>query len=423
MSFQHGLSGLSVSSTNLDVIGNNVANSNTVGYKESQAQFTDIYANSLAGSGGSQIGIGARVATVAQGFNQGGITPTSNPLDVAINGQGFFRMNDGGVTSYSRNGQFLMDAKGFLVNANGANVTGYMADQEGIVVASQLTNINLTSSDIAPKATTKYDLGFNLNSNSIPPTSDPSTLMDFDVRNPRTYNSTTSGEIFDSLGNSHVLSVYFQKTLTPGEWNIFTTVDGKIDDTTGLPLDVTLAETSLTFDNNGKLTAPAVPFNIDVDLSSINPAQGALSPLTFSLDLTKSTQFGSPFGVNAQAQDGFTSGRLAGFSTSADGIIQGSFTNGKTKTLGQLVLANFANPQGLTPVGNGNWIETSESGQPLVGLPKTGTLGVLAGSSVENANIDLTAELVKMITAQRMYQANAKTIETQDAILQTLVNL
>lgn len=423
MSFQHGLSGLSVSSTNLDVIGNNVANSNTVGYKESQAQFTDIYANSLAGSGGSQIGIGARVATVAQEFSQGGITPTSNPLDVAINGQGFFRVNDGGVISYSRNGQFQMNANGFLVNASGANITGYMADQDGIVVASQLTNINLASSDIAPKATTKYDLGFNLNSNSIPPTSTPTTLMNFDVRNPKSYNSTTSGEIFDSLGNSHVLSVYFQKTLTPGNWNIFATVDGKYDDTTGMPQYVTLANTSLTFDTTGKLTTPATPFNLDVDLSSLNPAQGATSPLTFSLDLTKSTQFGSLFGVNTHAQDGFTSGRLAGFSTSPDGIIQGTFTNGKTKTLGQLVLANFANPQGLTPVGNGNWIETSESGQPLVGTPKTGTLGVLAGSSVEDANIDLTAELVKMITAQRMYQANAKTIETQDAILQTLVNL
>lgn len=211
MSFQHGLSGLSVSSTNLDVIGNNVANANTIGYKESQAQFTDIYANSLAGSGASEIGIGSRVATVAQGFNQGGIKPTSNPLDVAINGNGFFRVNDGGVVSYSRNGQFLVDAKGFLVNATGSNVTGYMADQDGNVVASQLANLNLTSTDITPKPTSAFDLGFNLNSNSIPPTTNPTTLMPFDVNNPKSYNNTTSGEIFDSLGNSHVLSVYFQK--------------------------------------------------------------------------------------------------------------------------------------------------------------------------------------------------------------------
>ena len=422
MSFQHGLSGLSVSSTNLDVIGNNVANANTIGYKESQAQFTDIYANSLAGSGASEIGIGSRVATVAQGFNQGGIKPTNNPLDVAINGNGFFRMNDGGVVSYSRNGQFLVDAKGFLVNATGSNVTGYMADQDGNVVATQLANLNLTSTDITPKQTSVFNLGFNLNSNSIPPTTNPTTLMPFDVNNPKSYNNTTSGEIFDSLGNSHVLSVYFQKTLTPGNWNIFATVDGKTDNL-GVPQFVTLDNTSLTFDNNGNLTSPSVPLNVSVNLNSINPAQGAASPLDFSLDLSKSTQFGSPFGVNVHSHDGFTSGKLAGYTISAEGIIQGTFTNGRTKTLGQIALSNFANPQGLTPTGNGNWIETPESGQPLVGTPKTGTLGVLASSSVEEANIDLTAELVKMITAQRMYQANAKTIETQNSIMQTLVNL
>jgi len=333
MSFQHGLSGLSVSSTNLDVIGNNVANANTIGYKESQAQFTDIYANSLAGSGASEIGIGSRVATVAQGFNQGGIKPTSNPLDVAINGNGFFRMNDGGVVSYSRNGQFLVDAKGFLVNATGSNVTGYMADQDGNVVASQLANLNLTSTDITPKQTSVFNLGFNLNSNSIPPTTNPTTLMPFDVNNPKSYNNTTSGEIFDSLGNSHVLSVYFQKTLTPGNWNIFATVDGKTDNL-GVPQFVTLDNTSLTFDNNGNLTSPSVPLNVSVNLNSINPAQGAASPLDFSLDLSKSTQFGSPFGVNVHSHDGFTSGKLAGYTISAEGIIQGTFTNGRTKTLG-----------------------------------------------------------------------------------------
>lgn len=419
MSFQHGLSGLNISSTNLDVIGNNIANANTVGFKESQAQFTDIYANSLAGSGSSQIGIGSRVATVAQGFNQGGITPTSNPLDVAINGQGFFRTSDNGVISYSRNGQFHVDANGFLTNASGSNVTGYMADSSGSIIASQLTNLNLIAADLSPKATANYDFGFNLNSNSSPP-----IVTTFNANDPKSYTNTTSGEIFDSLGNSHVLSFYFQKTVAPGAWNIFATVDGKVDNT-GTPQGVTLANTTLNFDTAGALTAPGptAPFDVTVDLNTINPAQGATSPLVFSLDLTNSTQFGSPFGVNTHAQDGYTSGRLAGFKTSPDGIIQGTFTNGKTKTLGQLVLANFANAQGLTPVGNGNWIETSQSGQPIIGAPQTGTLGVLAGSSVEDANIDLTSELVKMITAQRMYQANAKTIETQDAILQTLVNL
>jgi len=420
MGFQHGLSGLSAASTNLDVIGNNISNANTAGYKQSQAQFTDIFASSLGGAGSSQVGIGSRVSTIAQEFNQGNISPTSNPLDIAINGQGFFRMNDNGVTSYSRNGQFRVDGNGFLTDAKGANLTGYMADANGSIVASQPTNLKLTTSDLAPQVTSTYNMGFNLDSRKTV----AAPLPAFNATNPSTYQSTTSGTIIDSLGNSHIFSIYFQKSAA-NTWGAYATVDGSVDGA-GLPIGVTLgggASQTLTFDGNGKLTAPLTPINVSVDLATINPTLGATSPLAFTLDISTATQFGSDFGVNSLSQDGYTSGRLAGFTTAADGLIQGSYSNGQTRTLGQIVLANFVNPQGLNPVGNGHWVETPSSGQPLVGPPKSGTLGALQASAIEDANVDLTTELVKMITAQRMYQANAKSIETQDAVLQTLVNL
>lgn len=418
MGFQHGLSGLSAASTNLDVIGNNIANANTAGYKQSQAQFTDIFANSLGGAGASQVGIGARVSTIAQEFNQGNISPTSNPLDIAINGQGFFRMNDDGAISYSRNGQFRVDGNGYLTDARGINLTGYMADANGDIVASEPANLKLTTSDLAPQVTTTYDMGFNLNSREDIPT------LAFDATNTDSYNWPTSGTIFDSLGNSHIFSIYFQKTAA-NTWASYATVDGAVD-SSGLPVGVTLGGSpsqTLTFDGNGALTSPTTPFTVSIDLSTIDPTLGATSPLEFDLDLSAATQFGSDSGVNSLSQDGYTSGRLAGFTTSADGVIQGSYSNGQTKKLGQIVLANFVNPQGLNPIGDGRWVETPDSGQPLVGPPKSGTLGALQSSAIEDANVDLTTELVKMITAQRMYQANAKSIETQDAVLQTLVNL
>lgn len=418
MGFQHGLSGLSAASTNLDVIGNNIANANTAGYKQSQAQFTDIFASSLGGAGASQVGIGSRISTIAQEFNQGNISPTSNPLDIAINGQGFFRMDDDGVISYSRNGQFRVDGNGFLTDARGANLTGYMADANGDIVASEPANLKLTTSDLAPQVTTAYNMGFNLDSRKDIP------ALAFDATNTESYNWPTSGTIIDSLGNSHIFSVFFQKTAA-NSWATYATVDGAVDGS-GLPVGITLggnASQTLTFDGNGALTSPTTPFTVSVDLSTIDPTLGATSPLEFELDLSTATQFGSDFGVNSLSQDGYTSGRLAGFTTSAGGVIQGSYSNGQTKTLGQIVLANFVNPQGLNPIGDGRWVETPDSGQPLVGPPKSGTLGALQSSAIEDANVDLTTELVKMITAQRMYQANAKSIETQDAILQTLVNL
>ena len=405
MSFQQGLSGLNAASKNLDVVGNNVANAGTVGFKESQAQFADVFANSLAGGGGVQIGIGTKVATVAQQFTQGNITVTNSPLDVAINGGGFFRLSQGGTINYTRNGQFQLDASGFVVNNNGLNVTGYGATN-GILNSGTPVDLQISTSDLSPQATTQAAALLNLDSRT-------GTLpaAGFNVNNPNTYHNSTSIGIYDSLGNAHTLTTYYVKTAS-NAWSVFAANDG-VQIGAG-------AVGTLNFTSNGAINGATttLPFNISAPV-----ATGATTPLAFTLDYTGTTQFGSNFSVNSLSQDGFTSGRLAGFSIAADGIIKGPYSNGQTLTLGQMVLANFTNPQGLQPLGNNLWAETATSGVPLVGPPNTGTLGILQSSAVEDSNVDLTAELVSMITAQRVYQANAQTIKTQDAVLQTLVNL
>lgn len=422
MSFQHGLSGLNAASTNLDVIGNNIANANTAGFKQSLAQFSDIFANSMEGSDSATIGIGAKISSIAQQFGQGNITPTSNPLDVAINGQGFFRMNDNGTISYSRNGQFHVDDSGYIVDASGANLTGFLADEDGDIVASdEPGKLKFSTSDLAPKATTEFDMGFNLDGRET------AISTTFNATDPKTYHSTTSGTVVDSLGNSHVMSVFFQKSpAAANTWNVYATVDGVVDTTTGAPIGITLdgsASQTMTFDGNGVLTSPAVPFSVSIDFSLLDPALGALTPQTVSLDLTAATQYGSDFGINALTQDGYTSGRMSGFSINGDGMILGNYSSGQSKVLGQIVLANFVNPQGLIPIGDGHWAESPASGEPLVGAPHTGNLGVLQSNAIEDSNVDLTAELVKMIQAQRMYQASAKQIETQDQLIQTITQI
>lgn len=422
MGFQHGLSGLNTASSSLDVIGNNIANANTAGFKISQAQFTDVYANALGGgSSANQVGIGSKVADISQRFTQGNISATSNPLDIAVNGSGFFRMSNGGEVTYTRNGQFHVDDNGFIVNSDNLNLTGFLANAAGTVVPTQPSNLQLSTADVSPSPTTSVTAGFNLDSRASV------TAAPFDATDPTTYASSTSATIFDSLGNSHVFSMFFQKTGS-GAWDTFATVDGAT--AAGVPVGVTLGggpSQAVTFDTNGLMSAPVAPIAISVDLAAIATNLGtvndATTPLVFNLDITTATQFGTNFGVSSLAQDGYTSGRLAGFDIAGDGTVSGNYTNGQNRTLGQIVLANFSNPQGLIPLGGSQWAQSSSSGEPLVGAPTTGPLGILQSSSVEESNVDLTTELVNMITAQRVYQANAKTIETQDAILQTLVNL
>lgn len=405
MGFQQGLSGLNAAARNLDVIGNNVANASTVGFKASNALFADVYANAVSGTSGTMAGIGTTVSAIQQDHAQGNISVSTNPLDMAINGNGFFRMSQNGAVSYSRNGQFHLDKDGYIVNAQGARLTGYPAGPNGTVVASTPGDLQVSAADIDPSATTEAEVGLNLDSRKT------AITAAFNLNDPATYHHATSMSVYDSLGNEHTLSMYFVKTAA-NTWSVFAANDGTQVGTAAVG--------TLNFDSSGNVdaTTTTLPFNLSLPVTT-----GATTPLTVDLDFTGSTQFGSIFGVNELSQDGYASGRLTGFNISGDGTILGRYSNGQSRAQGQVTLATFTNLHGLQPLGNNLYAETATSGQPIVGVPQSGSLGVLQSGAVEDSNVDLTAELVDMITAQRVYQANAQTIKTQDAVLQTLVNL
>jgi len=408
MSFQQGLSGLNVSAKALDVTGNNIANSSTVGFKTSAAHFADVYASSLGSGGTGQVGIGVTLAAIQQQFAQGNITSTSNPLDISINGGGFFRMDQNGSISYTRNGQFSLDKDGYIVNDQALKLTGFPVDVNGTVVTASPIPLQVSSAQIAPRATSDPLAGnieavINLDSRQSNPAVAP-----FNFANPQTYNYSTSLSVYDTLGVSHTLTTYYVRT-GAGAWTAHATLDGANPQVIG----------NLTFNTSGGLTSGPT-----YALPSFALTTGATTPWSpGSIDFTGTTQYGSESGVQQLAQGGYTSGRLVGISVSDDGTLQGRYSNGQTRNQGQVVLTGFTNPNGLAPQGNNQWIETFESGPPLVGAPNTASLGVLQSSSIEESNVDLTAELVNMITQQRNYQANAQTIKTQDQILNTLVNL
>jgi flagellar hook protein FlgE len=405
MSFQQGLSGLNVAGKNLAAIGNNIANASTVGFKSSRAEFADVFANSLAGGSGTQIGIGASLAAVRQQFTQGNIITTSNPLDIAINGGGFFRLSTNGVPSYTRNGQFALDADGYIVSASGARLTGYVADQAGQVFATTPGDLRISLANISPQATSNSRVAVNLDSRETVRT------LPFDINDGATYNSSTALTVYDSLGNANTLTLYFRKTAA-NTWDTYGAANGAA-------LNANAPLGTLSFGSDGLLTANSI-VNVAIPLTN-----GAATPLTFPLTFPASTmtQFGVNFAASELMQNGFTTGRIAGFSVGEDGTILGRYTNGQTRAMGQVVLANFINPQGLAAMGNNQFAETADSGQALVASPGSGSLGSLQAGSLEEANVDLTEQLVAMITAQRNYQANAQTIRTQDQVMQTIVNL
>ncbi|SBT08831.1 flagellar hook protein [Candidatus Propionivibrio aalborgensis] len=409
MSFQQALSGLNASSKALDVLGNNIANANTVGFKSAEVHFSDVFANSLAGSGASQVGIGATISGIQQTFSQGNVTATNNPLDISINGGGFFRMNRNGEVTYTRNGQFHLDNAGFIVNDQTMKVMGFPADANGVITASSPVDLQLSSSQISPRATSD-PLAGNLTANlNLDSRQGVPAVAPFNFANPQTYNYSTALSVFDTLGVPHTMTMYFVRT-AGGPWNVHGTMDGATPQ--AFPA-------ALAFNTSGVLTT-AMP----LVLPSWALTTGAASPWSpGSMDFTGTTQYGSASSVDRLTQGGYTTGSLTGLSVGSDGIVQGRYSNGQARNLGQVVLATFANPNGLQSLGNNQWALTSVSGPELVSAPGTGSRGVLQSASVEESNVDLTAQLVNMITQQRNYQSNAQTIKTQDQILQTLVNL
>ncbi|MDL2284688.1 flagellar hook protein FlgE [Oxalobacter sp. OttesenSCG-928-P03] len=439
MGFQQGLSGLKAASTSLDVIGNNIANASTVGFKQSTAQFSDIYALSMHTAAANQVGIGVSVMRVQQQFTQGNVTPSSQALDLAINGNGFFRFTDElGSVVYSRNGQLELTKEGYLVNGANHRLTGYMADDQGNIIPGAEQVIQLTMEYIDPKITNNVTSLLNFDSREAVPSATP-----FSINNPESFNHATAIDVYDSLGNMHVLQTFYVREgpdlgagITESRWAVYAYVDGNYVDAAGnhspdagtvaplgyldfgadgLPIGA-LDASGAELDGYG--TDQAV-LALTVGVPAINGAN-AFSP---KIDFSGTTQYGSNFAVNDNQQDGYASGRLTGFTVDDYGYVMGRYTNGETKTLAQICLVSFKNPNGLAPIGDNEWVETRESGAPIVGEPLTGMLGSINGYAIEESNVDLTEELVDMIVAQRVYQANAQTIKTEDQIMQTLVNL
>lgn len=419
MSFQQGLSGLNATSKNLDVIGNNIANANTYGSKVARAEFSDVYAAALSGSGASPVGIGTNLAAVAQQFTQGNITTTQNALDLAINGNGFFQVTDGASpVTYTRNGQFKVNREGYVVNNSGQRLMGYPADGLGQIQPGQAVALQLPTGGIEPNATTEIELEMNLDSRQGPTV--PAVGPAIDFTDADTYNNATSLTVYDAKGQEVALTYYFQKSATD-TWNVFGTANGStIAGTPAAPAPLA----TLQFAANGAtLISPVGPVVFDIP-ASINAAGAETVAIPgIELDMAGATQFGSPFGVTNMVQDGFSAGQLNAIAIEPNGIISARYSNGQSRPAGQIETATFRNPQGLQPIGDNGWARSYASGDPVVGVPGEGNLGVLQAGALEESNVDLTGELVSMIVAQRVYQANAQTIKTQDQVLQTLVNL
>jgi len=406
MPFQSALSGLNAATQNLRVIGNNVANSSTIGFKKSRAEFGDVYAATDLGTAADIPGSGVRVNAIAQQFTQGNLKFTDNNLDLAISGGGFFRLSDNGDTVYTRNGGFHVDRDGYIVNNTSQRLTANLADSNGNITGA-MGELWLDTSDQQPQATAAIDLGVNLDSTATVPAA-------FDVNDPTTYNGSTSLTVYDSLGSSHLGTTYFRKS-ADNTWETHLFIDGT-EATPTAP-----ATGALTFNTDGTLATPAGG-TVSYDPFAITGAATLNLTLNYASNVA-TTQYGGPFSINSLAQDGFMTGRLTGVDVGEDGIVTARYNNGESKALGQVVLANFANAQGLRQMGDSNWVETADSGPALVGAPGTASLGLIQSGALEASNVDLTEQLVNLITAQRNFQANAQVISTADTITQTVINI
>jgi flagellar hook protein FlgE len=570
MGFQQGLSGLNATSKNLEVIGNNVANANTYGSKVARAEFNDVYAAALSGAGTTPIGIGTNLAAVAQQFTQGNITTTANPMDLAINGAGFFQVSDGSnPVAYTRNGQFKVDRSGYIVNNNAQRLMGYPADPLGRIQPGQASAIQLPTGGIDPNPTQSVSLELNLDarlattnpaivaresgqssadtladqasesvttsnaalsamSAALPVTAlstaaitafttarddaaaaaaaaataaaafgsasqtdatsnaataqaaattardsaqaalvaidaalavDPANATLIAARTAMqdaatdassalsqsnmhvaavsampgattgaqirfddadTYNNATSLTMFDAKGQEVAVTYYFQKGGTD-VWNVYATANRTtVAGTDALPQPIATLRFSA---DGGTVISPngTVPFNIPPSTNAAGAETMAITGI--QLDISDATQFGSAFGVTDMSQDGFSAGQLTSIAIESNGIISARYSNGQSRPAGQIEIATFRNPQGLQPIGDNAWSRSYASGDAVVGVPGDGNLGVLQAGALEESNVDITGELVNMITAQRIYQANAQSIKTIDQVMQTIVNL
>jgi flagellar hook protein FlgE len=404
MPFRIALSGLNAAQADLNVTANNIANTSTNGFKGSRTEFADLFAVSLQGVSSNASGNGVRVAAVAQQFAQGNIEFTDSNLDLAVSGQGMFILSDNGALAYSRAGAFQMNRDGYVVNSQGQRLQVYPPIAAGGFNTGGLGDLRLLTTDSAPNPTANVEYVLNLPANATPP-----PIAAFDPNDPNTFNQATSLTLFDSLGATHTGTMYFTKTATANQWDSRMYIDGT----------AVGATQTLQYSNTGLLTAPV---GGSVTFPGFVPTTGAAN-MSVTVDLRQSTQFGSNFAVNSVTQDGFTTGRLIGIDIGETGVVQARFTNGNSQALGQVAIANFANQQGLQQLGNTQWAETFASGQALRGQAGNSGFGLVQSGALEGANVDITEQLVNMITAQRNFQANAQMISTADSITQTIINM
>ena len=422
MAFQHGLSGLNASSKNLDVIGHNIANANTTGFKSSRAEFADLVASSMGAGGGANYGIGVEVAAVAQQFSQGNVTVTGNNLDVAINGNGFFKVQQAdGSAAYTRAGNFKLDKTGDLVTNGGAQVMGFRVDPATGLSTSEAQPLSFpTGAPIQAKQTESIKATLNLDARAKDSAGDATATPPVPATPRSTYG--TSINVYDTQGVATPVNLYFMKTANPNEWAVY----NQLDDPTAVPPVTAISLGTIAFDENGKIDPATATLTLTVSPTA-NPNAGTAAPAVANfpvdIDMSGATQFGSKFAVADLSQDGYASGDLTSINISNDGMVMASYSNGVTRAEAQVALANFRNPQGLLAVGGNNWVESFDSGPAVMGKPGDGNFGALRSGALEDSNVDLTAELVNMMTAQRVYQANAQTIKTQDQVMSTLVNL
>ncbi|EFE55153.1 flagellar hook protein FlgE [Providencia huaxiensis] len=418
MSFSQAVSGLNAASAGLDSIGNNIANSATNGFKGATTSFADMFA-------GSGVGLGVNVAAVTQNFKDGPITRTDRATDVAISGNGFFRVQDqNGDTYYSRDGQFLRDKSGNLVNNQGMVVTGYPAsvDEKGNVTIQSggvPAGLNIPTDMMDAKASELAKLTINLNSE------DKIKDKPFDVNNPddsATYNFSTTMTAYDSQGNTHEISVYFVKS-ADNEWKVYAKdandkVATQLINTEDVD-DTVVVHNKLIFDGNGRLSAPT-DATFDFNYKGLNGANDGV----LRVDLNKTRQQKvSESSVSAIDVNGYPAGEYTTFKIEDNGLITANYSNQQKRVVGQVALSAFANPNGLVSQGGNVWASSNTSGNPMDGVPGVGQFGKLTSGALESSNVDMSQELISMIVMQRNYQSNAQTIKTQDQMLQTLVNL
>lgn len=435
MAFTTALSGLAAATNNLSVTGNNIANANTTGFKRSRSEFADVYAASFGGVSSITPGSGVRVATVAQQFNQGNLDITSNNLDLAISGEGFFVLGEevGNTNSkiYTRSGEFKLNKDSIVVNNQGNPLLVYAPNVGGGFSTGVMTEISLEGQQGDPVATTDVTMKVNLDANESNLDNDPlDAVHDFGNFQPdksETYTAQTSVTTYDSLGVAHTLTTYFvagQPVPAGREWAVFHYIDGAGVDvnapTTGgiVGFDGTIGEI-LTFDNVGQLTAPLATGIVDLVPYTIPSA----ATMDLEVNYGNSTQYASNFSVEDLAQNGLPTGDLTSIDIDGDGIVFARFSNGASEPLGKVALTRFPNPQGMTKLGDTTWAQSSASGEPIPGEAGGNNFGIIQSGSLESSNVDLAAQLVNLIIAQQTYQANSETISTENQIIQSILNI